>query len=445
MSARHRCWSRAAVDLLDEALAVFGVERDGAGRVAGLWLEAHNPAAVEVLGGGSGELRGRELGELGPEGVRDELRTVVVEAADRCGTVRRRLRSRRPGRRWWEVAVHSLRGERVTVLIRDVTGTVRGEELLEAAQEDAAGVRATLRAVLDATSDRFAVYDVELDDELTPVGLRLVLMNAAGAGPLGAVEDLIGQDLRELYPRAVDSGLWGAVCGAVVAQTSSTYRLHEYDSTGHWRSSWDNTIAPVATDQVVVTWRDVTEEERRQRQSAVAHDGARYAAGHDPLTGLANRTLVEEHLDEALWVADRDERVAVVFGDLDGFEEINDNLGHSTGDDVLRVVATRLTRAVRGSDTVGRVGGDEFVLLVRRLPPDWDQEAFIRRVRTAVEEPLLLPGHVVGPRLSLGMAVTPPEQRDVDQLMRLADERMYDDKMARRAGCGRDRPPVGLP
>jgi diguanylate cyclase (GGDEF)-like protein len=444
---------RGAVDALDEVLAVFCAERDAGGTIIRLRVEEHNAAAAKLFGRAPKRLTGRDLAELSPETVRCGLWAALAGAIDAAGDVQLRVDVQGSGRRWWEVSARALGEDRVGALGRDVTEAVRAEHLLESAYDETAAARATLQTALDATSDCFAVYDVELGEDLTPTGLLLRMINAAGAAPIGSVDDLIGVDLRDFYPQAVESGLWGAVCGAIVAQQPVTFRLHEYDPAGSLQASWDNTIAPVSTDQVVLTWRDVTKDERRQRQLALAHDEARHAANHDPLTGLANRVLFEEKLEEVLWNAGTgtgtgagsEERVAIVFCDLDGFKEINDSLGHAAGDDVLRVIGSRLVQTLRGSDIVARIGGDEFLVLVRYLPLDWDQAAFLARLRRAVEQPVQVAGRRVQPGLSLGMAVSPPDTRDLTALVQQADERMYDDKVARRAARDGHREQLTLP
>lgn len=425
---------RGAVNALDEAFNVYRAERSASGDVLALWLEEINAAGAAWLGAEPERLVGRELADLSPESMDIGLWGMTAGVVGGQETRRFRVDTRafRGGGAVFEVAACPYGADRVVLTFRDVSEVVHGERLLAAAYEDAAAVRATLQTALDATTDGFAVYEVVLDEQLQPVGLRLVLMNAAGAAPLSVdPDDLIGQDLRDIFPTVRDSDLWETVCRAVVGQASLTTRLHAHDPSGRWTSSWDNTVAPVGMERVVITWRDVTEDERRRRDLSRAHDKARHAATHDPLTGLANRALLVEQLREA-FAAGRDERIAVVYLDLDGFKEINDEFGHGTGDQVLREVASRLERVVRGHDTVARLGGDEFVLLIRGLPAEWDQAGFLERVQRAVEAPVALPGGERSPGVSLGMVSCPPEPGDLDHVLRLADERMYAHKLERR-------------
>jgi diguanylate cyclase (GGDEF)-like protein len=182
---------------------------------------------------------------------------------------------------------------------------------------------------------------------------------------------------------------------------------------------------------IVVTHTDVTSRVRAQRASA-------WQARHDALTGLPNRAYLHELLDTDLSAPGGDP--AVLFLDLDGFKEVNDSLGHDTGDDLLREVAARLTAAVREGDTVGRLGGDEFVVLSRECSPA-DAEALAERLRATVARPFDLAGRAVRLGASIGIAGTSGHRylRSTD-LVRDADLAMY----AAKAG-GRNRVRVFSP
>ncbi|SDF21222.1 diguanylate cyclase (GGDEF) domain-containing protein [Blastococcus aurantiacus] len=174
---------------------------------------------------------------------------------------------------------------------------------------------------------------------------------------------------------------------------------------------------------IVVTHTDVTSRVRAQRASA-------WQARHDALTGLPNRAYLHELLDTDLSAPGASP--AVLFLDLDGFKEVNDSLGHDTGDDLLREVAARLTAAVREGDTVGRLGGDEFVVLSRTCSPD-DAEALAERLRATVARPFELAGRAVRVGASIGIAGTSGHRylRSTD-LVRDADLAMYAAKAAGR-------------
>jgi diguanylate cyclase (GGDEF)-like protein/PAS domain S-box-containing protein len=174
---------------------------------------------------------------------------------------------------------------------------------------------------------------------------------------------------------------------------------------------------------------DVTEQ--KENELRLAH-----LAYHDALTGLPNRAMFAEHLDLALArAARRNLAVAVLFVDLDDFKGVNDNFGHSVGDEVLKVVAERLTRATRATDLVARQSGDEFLILMADLETD-NGDAAAREAVTIVEgriseifaEALLLGGHEVSPRASTGSAVYPFDGEGQRDLLRHADTEMYERK-----------------
>jgi diguanylate cyclase (GGDEF)-like protein len=438
----------AALRASADGFTVYHTERGPDGEVTRFVVDLVNDASAGWAGRDVDECPGLDLMELDPIAVASGRWALML--ATLVDGEPRRLRTERPDSGVvleFLMTRHGAEDDgRVVVATRDVTELVTGERLLTAAYEMTAEVRATLQTALDATSDAFAVYDVEPDDEGEISGLRLVLINLAGALGLadgGDPDELVGQDLRDIYPAAVETGLWDAVGTAMERQATTQFRLIKSPS-GQGPSAppfevapsevraWDNTIAPVGEERVVITWRDVSDEVRRERELAQAHDDAHYAATHDALTGLANRSLLMEELTEALWSSTDDERVGVVFVDLDGFKGVNDRFGHALGDELLQAVAARLLRIVRQGDSVARIGGDEFVLVLRRLPRDWDDRGFVERAQAAMEEPLLHPTCTLHPRASYGLVVSPPAPRDLDRLMKLADHEMYLHKQARK-------------
>jgi diguanylate cyclase (GGDEF)-like protein len=424
----------AAVEAMDEGFVVYRAERDTTGAVVGLRLEMINSMGCRRLGVEAQDLVGTELRDVSPTAVESGMWDFIAGTVGGARPRRDRIGlGRGPGIGTLEVHVAPFGADRVVVTCRDISEKVAGERLLTLAYEQTANVRATLQTALDATSDAFAVYDVVRCEAQQFAGLRLVMINAAGAAPLGAdPETMAGWDLHEVFPLAREAGLQEAIGGALEDQATRTVRVHAHDDDGHWVASTAITIAPVGADRVVLTWRDVTIDERRERDLARAHDQAWHAATHDPLTGLANRALLTEQMREALWSADEDNRVAVVYVDLDRFKHVNDALGHAAGDDLLRAVSARLAGVIRTGDLAARVGGDEFVLLLRNVRQEWDTERFLRRVRQAMEQPVLLAEAVLTPQASYGIVISPPAVRDSDALMRQADSLMYQNKLARR-------------
>ncbi|MEY2631862.1 MAG: hypothetical protein RIR00_516, partial [Pseudomonadota bacterium] len=172
---------------------------------------------------------------------------------------------------------------------------------------------------------------------------------------------------------------------------------------------------------------DITEQRAAEKR-------VRELAYFDPLTGLPNRSLFTDRLNQALAHADRDNwSVAVIFIDLDHFKQINDSLGHQVGDGILRQVARRLRDNIRRSDTAARLGGDEFALVL----PDAQDETVIdvvRKLSDALAHPYQIGEHQLAVTPSLGISLYPQDGQDGDTLVKHADMAMYQAKMAGRNG-----------
>ena len=160
-----------------------------------------------------------------------------------------------------------------------------------------------------------------------------------------------------------------------------------------------------------------------------------YLAHHDSLTGLLNRAAFHTRLEQALAQARGSAgSVALLFIDLDGFKGVNDAEGHRAGDEVLRVVAQRIASAVRAGDTMARLGGDEFLVMLEREVTRDVTDAIGHRIIEALHQPMAVEGRELFIGASIGVAVYPPLEGDIDTLMNRADQAMYS---AKRAGKGR--------
>jgi diguanylate cyclase (GGDEF)-like protein len=154
-----------------------------------------------------------------------------------------------------------------------------------------------------------------------------------------------------------------------------------------------------------------------------------HSAEHDFLTGLPNRMLLNDRVGQAIALAKRHmKKVAVLFLDLDGFKHINDSLGHPTGDKLLQSVAKRLVDCIRGSDSVSRQGGDEFVVLLLDLEQAEDAAVTARRMLEAVAQPHSIDHHDLHVTASIGVSIYPDDGLDADTLIKNADTAMYQAK-----------------
>jgi diguanylate cyclase (GGDEF)-like protein len=165
---------------------------------------------------------------------------------------------------------------------------------------------------------------------------------------------------------------------------------------------------------------------------AVASRRLRHQALHDDLTDLPNRTLLYDRMEDALAAAERGgEPAALLLVDLDRFKEVNDTLGHDTGDRLLEEVARRLQGVVRRGDTLARLGGDEFAVLLRGLPDRGMAAELAGRLQDAIARPFMLEGVVAVLDASIGIAHCPEHGTDVHTLVQRADVAMYDAKRSR--------------
>ncbi|HYH44000.1 MAG TPA: GGDEF domain-containing protein [Burkholderiales bacterium] len=153
---------------------------------------------------------------------------------------------------------------------------------------------------------------------------------------------------------------------------------------------------------------------------------ARHLSLHDGLTGLPNRSLFNDRLENALALAKRHSwRLAVMFIDLDKFKSVNDTYGHHAGDQVLEIVAERLEAAVRGADTIGRRGGDEFLYLMLEVKDDIDVGHAARKILETIARPCEFDGLSLTVRPSIGIALFPEDGTSAGELLQNADNAMY--------------------
>ncbi|HEY5799432.1 MAG TPA: EAL domain-containing protein [Burkholderiaceae bacterium] len=277
----------------------------------------------------------------------------------------------------------------------------------------------TYAAASQANLDAFFVLRSVRDRSGRIVDFRIADANPQAEKMTGMRrEQLAARSLLSLLPDARDNGILAGLIHITLAGG-----VHEQE--------WENTMPQLSVrwvhqqvvgveDGVVAIVRDISE--RKQAEARILH-----MAHHDSLTGLPNRALVADRLGHAITSARRNgNAVMVAFIDLDSFKLVNDGLGHNAGDELLKVVAARMTGCVRANDTVGRFGGDEFVLV---LPEVGDSPAtmslLMEKIRLAVIEPIQLAGQEVQVSCSIGVSVFPRDGIDPDALLSNADAAMY--------------------
>lgn len=249
-----------------------------------------------------------------------------------------------------------------------------------------------------------------------------------------SVADVLGRRPIELFPGLKDTGFMERVDVALAGHAPAKLDLTLTCLGSSAKDGWATFgFAPLRNSNgdvqgVIVTAQDTTVRKRYEQE-------LEYRATYDMLTGLANRNLMRDRLRQSMFYAERSERtVAVVMLDLDRFKTINDSLGHSQGDTLLKLVAERLLECVREGDTVCRLGGDEFCLILSELAEDDDVALMANRVQQKLSEPFSLSERELLVTASMGISVFPRDGDDPEALIRQADIAMF---RAKDEGRGR--------
>lgn len=264
---------------------------------------------------------------------------------------------------------------------------------------------------------------------------RFMAVNQAVADSYGVAnpDQLVGKTEFDLLDYDTASRIRDEDLAVMQTRQNSVLELQRVmapDSEPRWVEVYK---APVTDDFGAVLGtvgfiRDITERKLQQEE-------IRQLALYDPLTQLPNRRLFSERVNHAIALARRDQaRLALVFVDLDRFKPVNDSLGHAVGDLLLRAVARRMQQCVREADTIGRVGGDEFEVLLPSIDDAEQALVVAEKIRQALNQPFeLTGGYVVSISSSSGVAIYPEDGEDESTLTRAADAAMY-----RAKALGRD-------
>lgn len=320
------------------------------------------------------------------------------------------------------LALSSLRRQVLSLKLakeqQDAVVELRTRELRDEMQEREQA-EAQLRLLINSSGE--GVYGVDIDGNCTfcnPVALRLLGYRNVSEVSGKNMHDLIHHDRPDVCHlpdacrlNAYLDGLSAHEENDVFCRADGTclpveYRSHPIYSEGRVVGA-------------VVTFSDITERKRSQEQIW-------RQANYDSLTGLPNRNLFHDRLDQAASQANRSRgQVALLFMDLDGFKEVNDTLGHDTGDVLLKEAAQRLLRCVRESDTVARIGGDEFTVILPHVNEAGEAETVAAKVLDHLREPFHLQGQDVFVSASIGIALYPRDADSSAVLIKHADAAMY--------------------
>ena len=308
----------------------------------------------------------------------------------------------------------------VAVILPHLTGMKAGDGLAQREHD-------RFLAAAESSLDDFYIFDGVADSSGTIVDFRFSYINPNALRRLQARrESLIGKILTEVRPFMISSGLIHKY--REVVRTGVPFSCEVFLDDEMIKATWLNVQVVKLGDGIAITSRDVTERKRLD-------DRVQHLAHHDQLTGLPNRTLLQDRLRQALLQAQRHgDKVAVFMLDLDHFKQINDSLGHADGDVMLYMVGQRLLSLVRETDTIGRIGGDEFVIVM----PDFKSLEDVKRCGALIVERMAQPIRI-GEReieitVSVGLCIYPDSGLGIDDILKNADTAMYVTKDRGRNG-----------
>jgi diguanylate cyclase (GGDEF)-like protein/PAS domain S-box-containing protein len=382
-----------------------------------------NQAACRVFGYSKQELLGMSSAELHPRDLKNELAGLKTKGGGDTGAfVEIRCLTSRGEEFPAEMSARVIsleEGRSVLVVVRDLTERKKAQREVR-----------TLTMALEQSPASVIITDPRGD---------IIYVNPRFSEITGyAKQDVLGKNPRILksgkHTKAFYKELWDTISAGKLWRGEFCNR----DKSG--RQFWElASISPV-TDSTgkllyyVAVKEDITDKKKRE-------DLVRRMALYDPLTELPNRSLLMDHLSQALAQRERaGDLLALLYLDLDGFKQVNDTYGHEAGDMVLKEVGVRLRSCLRKSDTASRIGGDEFVIVLRNVQDREDVDATCMRILKAVSRPFVIADHRRSLGISIGVSLCPDHACDKNSLIRMADHAMYQVKETGKNGFRYFRP-----
>jgi diguanylate cyclase (GGDEF)-like protein/PAS domain S-box-containing protein len=376
-----------------------------------------NPAAERVLGRAATAVVGKKLAEVSAE-LSMLIQGVVDGSAERLEIA---LGSA-AATHHYEVRVSSLRGgASVTgrvIVLADITMRKAAEESVRASHQ-------FIQEVIANAGEGIVVYDRTL---------RYVMWNPFMERITGlAAVEMIGTPALAFQPILTERTelLTRALHGETVHSGDMPYTLPHSGASGWYVATYaPRRDASGQPDGVIGILHDITD--RKRAEAVLSHQ-----ALHDPLTDLANRALFQTRLEEAILEARRQQSgLVLLVTDLDRFKDVNDNLGHASGDVLLQELARRWQALLHDGDTLARLGGDEFAVVLPTTSGQTAASLVVAQLQRALERRFVLDGHTVEVGASIGVALYPEHGEDTEALLRHADRAMYAAKRSGHAGIG---------
>jgi diguanylate cyclase (GGDEF)-like protein/PAS domain S-box-containing protein len=386
-----------------------------------------NPAWEQLWGQKADGLKDYNILEdkqLEEKGVMPSIRKAFAGEATEVSVVRYDpVETARHGRaRWVKAFIYAVKTgagkvHEVVLMHVDVTEMVEAEAALRESE-------ARFRAFFELA----AVGTVQIE----PTTGRFLRVNDRFCAITGySREELLTRTFRDItHPddRVLDEKFFEQVKTAAIAEYSTEKRYVHKNGHVIWAHVSATIIRdpegrPISTAGIV---QDITDRKLMEEE-------IRYMAQHDTLTGLPNRRLFSDILVQEMAQAERDgKKLALLFVDLDWFKEVNDRMGHEVGDQLLRETASRLRKLLRKADSIGRIGGDEFNIVLADITRVEDVADIAGKLVEGFRQPFLISGRELRITMSAGIALFPDDGRDIDSVLRAADMAMYHAKQRGR-------------
>ena len=312
-------------------------------------------------------------------------------------------------------------------LEREINERIHSENQLREAHQ-------FLQAIIDCIADPIMVIGLDY---------KIQLMNKAASGDFPIQEDVVSSLKCYQVSHDLDRPCTGDEHPCPLKMMSETQEaakvLHYHKAPDGSERLYEIVGTPLFDEQgqltgMVQASRDITSHIRTQQELQEKKDQLEHVAYHDALTGLPNRVLLADRLHQAMVLSQRRKtRLAVAYLDLDGFKDINDLYGHQVGDRMLVSLSQQMKMVLREGDTIARLGGDEFVSVMVDLTEIADSIPLIKRLQGAIAQPVVIDGLTLKVSASIGVTFYPQEgEVDADQLLRQADQAMYEAKISGR-------------
>jgi diguanylate cyclase (GGDEF)-like protein/PAS domain S-box-containing protein len=379
--------------------AVFSVDRDG---IVIEW----NPQAEATFGLRVNDLVGKAL----PPNIA-ELFDTVRDSGTRKRRIERTARRANGEEFPIELTIEPVgSGTELTftAFLRDISERRRGQAELEKREQ-------RFRALVEKSWSGVALLDSDLAFSYSGASTERLLGYSE--------DDLVGTSfLSYIHPRERETlrEQLGILAGGTAQESQAELRFRHRNGMWIWLEAFaQNMLHDESVGAIVLNYRDVTQRKATEKQ-------LEYQAYYDALTGLPNRLLFRDRVINAIAHARRNRRgVAVMYLDLDHFKLVNDTLGHSLGDGLLSEVAARLQSCVRASDTISRLGGDEFTILLIDTSSSESIAGVARKILQSLSHPFRVEGHELFVTASIGISMFPADGDEAETLLRTADSAMY--------------------